>query len=138
MHVQFSSVAQSCPTLCDSMNRSTPGLPVHHQLQLTQIHMHQVSDAIYLGPHYGGGNEDNDVLPRKIPCMYCHTQCPLPCSKPPLTPASARDSQTPTGQSPVGPLFLSPGSWCTRFCCALRGSISYTPLLPKIPAKLPK
>ena len=30
--VQFSSVAQSCPTLCDSMNRSTPGLPVHHQL----------------------------------------------------------------------------------------------------------
>ena len=39
--VQFSSVAQSCPTLCDSMNRSTPGLPVHHQfpssLKLTSI-----------------------------------------------------------------------------------------------------
>ena len=45
--VQFSSVAQSCPTLCDSMNRSTPGLPVHHHLpELTQTHVHWVHDAI--------------------------------------------------------------------------------------------
>ena len=45
--VQFSSVAQSCPTLCDPMNRSTPGPPVHHQLlEFTQTHVHQVSDAI--------------------------------------------------------------------------------------------
>ena len=45
--VIFSSVAQSCPTLCDPMNRSTPGLPVHHQLpEFTQIHVHWVSDAI--------------------------------------------------------------------------------------------
>ena len=45
--VQFSSVAQPCPTLCDPMNRSTPGLPVHHQLpEFTQIHVHQVHDAI--------------------------------------------------------------------------------------------
>ena len=45
--VQFSSVAQSCLTLCDPMNRSTPGLPVHHQLQeFAQTHVHQVSDAI--------------------------------------------------------------------------------------------
>ena len=45
--VQFSSVAQSCPTLCDPMNRSTPGLPVHHQLpELTQTHVHRVCDAI--------------------------------------------------------------------------------------------
>ena len=45
--VQFSSVAQSCPTLWDPMNRSTPGLPVHHQLQeFTQTHVHRVSDAI--------------------------------------------------------------------------------------------
>ena len=44
---QFSSVAQSCPTLCDPMNRSTPGLPVHHQhLEFTQTHVHWVSDAI--------------------------------------------------------------------------------------------
>ena len=41
------SVAQSCPTLCDPMNRSTPGLPVHHQLpELAQIHVHWVDDAI--------------------------------------------------------------------------------------------
>ena len=45
--VQFSSVAQSCPTLCDPMNRSMPGLPVHHQLpEFTQTHAHRVSDAI--------------------------------------------------------------------------------------------
>ena len=44
---QFSSIAQLCPTLCDPMNRSTPGLPVHHQLpEFTQTHVHQVSDAI--------------------------------------------------------------------------------------------
>ena len=43
----FSSVAQSCPTLCDPMNRSTPGLPVHHQLpEFTQTHVHRVRDAI--------------------------------------------------------------------------------------------
>ena len=44
--VQCSSVAQSCPTFCDPMNRSTPGLPVHHQLpEFTQTHVHQVSNA---------------------------------------------------------------------------------------------
>ena len=44
---QFSSVAQSCPTLCDPVNRSTPGLPVHHQLpEFTQTCVHQVGDAI--------------------------------------------------------------------------------------------
>ena len=42
-----SSVAQSCPTLCDPMNRSTPGLPVHYKLpEFTQTHAHRVSDAI--------------------------------------------------------------------------------------------
>ena len=45
--VQFSSFAQSCPTLCDPMNRSMPGLPVHHQfLEFTQTHVHRVGDAI--------------------------------------------------------------------------------------------
>ena len=45
--VQFSSVAQSYLTLCDPMNCSTPGLPVHHQLpEFTQTHVHRVSDAI--------------------------------------------------------------------------------------------
>ena len=47
MFVQFSSAAQSCPTLYDPMNRSTPGLPVHHQLpESTQTHEHRVGDAI--------------------------------------------------------------------------------------------
>ena len=45
--VQFSSVAQSCPNLCDPMNRSTPGLPVHHHLpEFTQTQVHWVRDAI--------------------------------------------------------------------------------------------
>ena len=45
--VQLSSVTQSCPTLCDPMNCSMPGLPVHHQLpEFTQTHVHQVSDVI--------------------------------------------------------------------------------------------
>ena len=47
LSVQFSSVSQSCPTLRDPLNHSTPGLPVHHQLpEFTQTHAHQVSDAI--------------------------------------------------------------------------------------------
>ena len=46
-NTQFSSVTKSCPTLCDPMNRSTPGFPVHHQLpEFTQTHVHWVGDAI--------------------------------------------------------------------------------------------
>ena len=78
---------------------------------------------IYLGPNYGGGNEDNGDLHQKTPCMYCYSPYPQPCSRPPPTHAFARDSRTLTGKSPVGSLFLSPGSWCTRFCCALQESI---------------
>ena len=45
--VQFNSVAQLCPTLCDTMNRSTKGFPVHHHLpEFTQTHVHRVSEAI--------------------------------------------------------------------------------------------
>ena len=47
LSVQFSSVSQLCPTLCDPVNRSTPGLPVHHQLpEFTQTHAQRVGDAI--------------------------------------------------------------------------------------------
>ena len=47
LYSSSSSVAQSCPTLCDPMNHSTPGLPVHHQLlEFTQTHVHRVSDTI--------------------------------------------------------------------------------------------
>ena len=49
--VQFSSVAQLCPTLCDPMSSSTPVLPVHHQLpEFTQTHVHWVGDAIQPSP----------------------------------------------------------------------------------------
>ena len=45
--IQFSSITRSCPTVCNPMNRSIPGLPVHHQLlEFTQTHVHRVSDAI--------------------------------------------------------------------------------------------
>ena len=45
--LQFGSGAQSCPTLCDPMDRSTPGLPVHHQvLEFPQTHVHRVGDTI--------------------------------------------------------------------------------------------
>ena len=47
--VQFSSISQSCPTLCDPMDCITPGFPIHHQLpELAQTHVHRVSDAIQL------------------------------------------------------------------------------------------
>ena len=47
LSVQFSSVTQLCLTLCNPMNHSTPGLPVHHQLpEFTQTHVHRVGDAI--------------------------------------------------------------------------------------------
>ena len=47
--IQFSSVAHSCPTLCDPMNRSTPGLPVHHQLpEFTETHVHRVMPSSHL------------------------------------------------------------------------------------------
>ena len=47
LYNQFSSVAQSCPTLCDPMNHSMPGLPVHHQLpEFTQTQVHRVGDSI--------------------------------------------------------------------------------------------
>ena len=47
LSAQFSSVSQSCPTLCDPMDCSMPGLPIHHQLlEPTQTHVHRISDAI--------------------------------------------------------------------------------------------
>ena len=53
--------------------------------------------AIYLGPNYGGGNEDNGDLLQKVPCMYGYTQSPQPCGRL-LTHASAGDSWTLTGK----------------------------------------
>ena len=48
-----------------------------------------------LKPNYGGGSEDNGDLLQKVPCLYCYTQCPQPCSRPPPTHASTRLLDTP-------------------------------------------
>ena len=66
--------------------------------------------------------------PSKVPMMHCSTQCPRPCSRPPLTHASARASWTLMGsldQSLVGSLLLSLGSWCAQgSVCAFQESVS--------------
>ena len=62
--VQFSSVAQSCPTLCDPMDRSKPGLPVHHQLlEFTQTHVHWVRDAIQLSHPLSSPSPPTSIFP---------------------------------------------------------------------------
>ena len=66
--VQFSSVAHSCLTLCDPMNRSTPGLPVHHQLlEFTQTHVHRISDAIQPSHPLLSPSKE---LPRSVGAQY--------------------------------------------------------------------
>ena len=61
---QFSSVAQSCRTLCEPMNRSTSGLPVHHQLlELTQTHVHWAGDVIYLSHLLSPSSPTPSVFP---------------------------------------------------------------------------
>ena len=73
-----------------------------------------------LRPNYDGDNEDNGDLLQKVPCRHCYTQCPQPCSRPPPTHSSARDSWTLTGKSgSVSCGVTAPFSWvlvCTRFC----------------------
>ena len=69
--VQFSSVAQLCPTLCDPMDCSTPGFPVHHQLpKLAQTHVHRVGDAI------------QPISSSVIPFSSCPQSCPASGSFP--------------------------------------------------------
>ena len=72
----------------------------------------------------------NDNLLQQVSCMHCHTQCPQPCNRPPLTqqhlpPETPGHSQASLSQSIVGSLLFSPGSWCTQgFVCALQKSVS--------------
>ena len=80
-----------------------------------------------LKPNYGGDNEDNGHLLQKVPCMHYFTQCPWPCSRPPLT----RRLLDTHRQVWVSLLWghcehtVSPGSWCAQgFVCALQESVS--------------
>ena len=74
------------------------------------------------GAKHGGGDEDNGDLLQKVPCMHCYPQCPQPCSRPPPTHASTRDSWTLAGKSgsvSCGVSVPFSGSWCTRFYLCL-------------------
>ena len=65
-YIQFSSVTQSCPTLCDPMNYSTPGFPVHRHLpEFTQTHVHRVHDAIQKS-HAGSSPSPSAPIPPSI------------------------------------------------------------------------
>ena len=89
--VQFSSVAQSCPTHCDPINRSTPGLPVHHQLpEFTQTHNHWVGDAIQPShplsspsPPAPNPSQHQAILQYKIKSSKCRGKKEFLCSNSP-------------------------------------------------------
>ena len=71
--VQYSSVTQSCPTLCDPMNRSTPGLPVHHQLpEFTQTHIYRVSDAIQPSHPLSSPSPPAPSVSNALYCTFSH------------------------------------------------------------------
>ena len=74
--VQFSSVTQSCPTLCDPMNCSMPGLPVHHQLpEFTQTHVHRLGDAIQ--PDISSSVIPFSSCPQSLPASESFPMCQL-------------------------------------------------------------
>ena len=81
-----------------------------------------------LRPNYGGGDEGNGDLLQKAPCMHCCTQCPDPAAghhRPTPLPETPGHSQASLGQSLLGSLLLSLGSWCTQgSICALQLFIS--------------
>ena len=79
-------------------------------------------------PYYDGGNEDNGNLLQKVPCTHCCTHCPQTGAGhrwPMPLPETPGHSWASLGQSLVGSLLLSPGSWCTQdFVCALQEFVS--------------
>ena len=82
------------------------------QFSVDRLRKFRSLPVIYLGPNYGGGNEDNGDLLQKVSCMYCYTQCPQPCSRPPPTHASAGDSWTLPGKPrSVSCGVIAPFSW---------------------------
>ena len=83
---------------------------------------------LVLEPNYGRGNEDNGDLLQNFPCIHCFTLCPNSVAghhQPIPLPETPGHSQASLGQSLVGSLLLSPGSWLTHgFICALQESVS--------------
>ena len=70
--IQFSSFAQSCPTLCNPINHSTPGLPVHHQFpEFIQTHVHQVGDAIQPSHPLSSPSPPALNLSQHLSIFYC-------------------------------------------------------------------
>ena len=119
--VQFSSVTQSCPTLCDPMDYSTLGFPVHHQLlELTQTHVHWVGDAIqpsrplsspsppsifprsrsFLMSQFFASGCQSIVVATSASVLPMHIQSWFPLGLTDWSPCSPRDSQesSPTTQ----------------------------------------
>ena len=92
-----------------------------------------IPPPIYLGTNYGGGNDDNGDLPQKIPLMYCYTQCPQPCSRPPLTQASTGESWISTRKSgAVSCGVTAPFSWLLLYKVLLCPPKVYFPVLCKL------
>ena len=106
--IEFRSAAQSCPTLCDPMDLSTPGFPIHHQLpELAQTHVHQVGDAIQ--PSH----------PLSFPSF---SSCIIPfASYPQSFPAS--------GSFPMSQLFTSGGQSIGSFSFSISPSNEYSALI---------
>ena len=101
---QFSSVVQSCPTLCDPMDCSTPGFPVHHHLpELAQIHVHWVANAIQ--PSYP--LLSSSPLPSIFPSIRVFSHEPVLCIKWPKYWISASASVLPMNTQEWFPLPLT-------------------------------
>ena len=110
-----------------------PGTVEHGGLPSMGSHRvgHDSGDLAAATANYGGGNEDNDDLLQKIPCIYCYAHYPNPAAghHRPTTPLETpRHSQASLGQSLVGSLHLSPGSWCTQVSVVSSKSLFPSPV----------
>ena len=115
---QFSSLAQSCLTLCDPMNRSTPGLPVHHQLpEFTQTHVHWLSNAIQPShPLSSGFNSFRNSFRKRLLLILQRFFKIFPTYL-----FFWVLEYGPTCSETLQSHFLKSGVWKSRFLCRLRG-----------------
>ena len=122
------SVAQSCSTLCDPMNRGTPGLPVHHHLpEFTQTHVHRVSDAIQ--PSHPLSSPFPPADPRGSGCFAC---CHRLQGRPRARPGATRTLHQLRGCQAAGRM----GPPSAPLLLGLDGSLSPAPPLQLLPLLL--